>query len=64
MGSDTIQLIDTEEIQSFIDNNPDTFPSEHGFNDVAVARPEQFSEISNLLTLRGYSENDINNNSW
>src|SRR3990167_2681906 len=54
-------VFDTEEVQSFIDNNPETFPVEHGFNDVAIAQPEQFSEISELLAIRGYAENDINN---
>ncbi len=54
-------VFDHEEIQSFIDSNPKTFPEELGFNNVAVAQPEQFSEIPELLNRRGYSERDINN---
>ena len=50
-----------DEIKSFIEKNPDTFPEKYGFYDVAVAEPEQFSEIEGLLKLRGYSENEINN---
>lgn len=48
-----------DEIQTFVESNPNTFPEKNGFNNVAVAQPEQFSEIGNLLTLRGYSEKDI-----
>lgn len=54
-------VFDTEETESFVKNNPDTFPTKYGFNDVAIAQPEQFSEIGELLSLRGYSEYDINN---
>lgn len=54
-------VFDTEEAESFVKDNPDTFPAKYGFNDVAVAKPEQFSEIGELLSLRGYSEYDINN---
>jgi len=54
-------IFDTDEIKNYVKNNPDTFPEKYGFNDVAVAQPEQFSEIEELLTLRGYSENEINN---
>ena len=49
------------EIKNFANNNPEIFPSQHGFGDVKVAQPEQFSEISELLALRHYSEDDINN---
>ncbi|MBV9575122.1 MAG: membrane dipeptidase, partial [Gammaproteobacteria bacterium] len=54
-------IFDTEEAKKFADNNPKTFPVAYGFKDIAVAQPEQFSEISELLITRGYSENDINN---
>lgn len=65
VGSDHVGIgldciFDMEEIQGFVKVNEKTFPSEHGFHDVAVAAPEQFSEIGGLLKLRGYSNDDIN----
>jgi hypothetical protein len=49
-------VFDHEEIKGFIMSNPNMFPPKHGFNDVAVAQPGQFSEISHLLLSRGYSK--------
>lgn len=54
-------VFDIDEVQNFIDNNPDTFPKQYGFSNVAIAQPEQFAKIGELLMLRGYSEIDINN---
>lgn len=54
-------IFDTDEIKTITNNHPNTFPNNYGFNNVATAQPEQFSEFSNLLTLRGYSDSDINN---
>jgi membrane dipeptidase len=54
-------IFDSNEIKNYVEQNPETFPSEHGFNDVAVAQPEQFSEIAKLLILRGYPQTEINN---
>ncbi len=53
-------VFDLAEVQSFVENNPNSFPAELGFDNVAIAQPEQFPEIGSLLSLRGYSENDIN----
>lgn len=54
-------IFSPDEAKSYVKNNPDTFPEKYGFNDVAVAVPEQFSEIGALLSQKGYSEGDINN---
>ncbi len=42
-------------------SNPDFFPKKYHFDNVAVAQPEQFPEIGNLLAKKGYSEREINN---
>ena len=49
-----------EEVKNFVEKHPDTFPAKYGFDKVAVAVPEQFQEIENLLVLRGYSKKEIN----
>lgn len=59
IGLDCIFSID--EIKSYTKKNPDAFPSKYGFDDVAVAEPEQFLEIKKLLAIRGYSKSEINN---
>ncbi|MHB1949414.1 MAG: dipeptidase [Gammaproteobacteria bacterium] len=51
-------LFAPEEIKVYVKNNPSYFPVEQ---DIAIAQPEQFSEIGCLLKTRGYSEDDINN---
>lgn len=54
-------IFDDEEISTYVKNNPETFPATHGFNNAAVAIPEQFMEIGELLQLKGYADYDINN---
>ena len=52
-------VFDLEEINAFVKSNPATFPKKLGFNNVAVAEPEQFAEFNELLSLKGYSNHDI-----
>jgi membrane dipeptidase len=54
-------VFDMEEAKSFVENNPTVFPGQHGFNNIEIAKPEQFAEIEDLLVSRGYSTTDINN---
>lgn len=54
-------VFNPDEIKSFVDANPNTFPSNYGFEEVRVAQPEQFPIIGQQLMQRGYSEKDINN---
>lgn len=54
-------VFNLEEAKILVKNNPDVFPVKYGFDDVAVAQPEQFSEIENLLIKQGYSDRAINN---
>lgn len=51
-------LFAPEEVETYIQSNPSYFPDEQV---VAIAQPEQFSEIGRLLMARGYVDNDINN---
>ena len=53
-------IFNMDEMNDFVTNNPKTFPSQHGFSNVAIAQPEQFSEIGELLEQRGYHQKDIN----
>lgn len=48
-----------DELKNYVKENPDIFPSQHGFNNVAVANPEQFAEIPELLIKKGYSQESI-----
>lgn len=54
-------VFDQDEIKSYVKNSPATFPKKYHFDDVAIAQPEQFSEIGNFLKKRGYSCTNINN---
>jgi membrane dipeptidase len=54
-------VFNSDELKSFIKDNPDTFPENHGFDDVKVAQPEQFPIIGQQLKLRGYKKEDIDN---
>jgi membrane dipeptidase len=54
-------IFNPEEAESFVKTNPTVFPKEHGFHNVSIAQPEQFHEISDLLFLRGYCKNDVDN---
>jgi membrane dipeptidase len=38
-----------EEIKNYVEKNPDTFPAKYGFEDVAVAEPEQLNIIKVIL---------------
>ncbi|HEX4046033.1 MAG TPA: membrane dipeptidase, partial [Gammaproteobacteria bacterium] len=37
-------VFDLDETKKYVDKHPSIFPSKHGFNDVLIAQPEQFSE--------------------
>ncbi len=50
-----------DEIKDYVVNNPQIFPDKYGFSDVAVAIPEQFIEIKELLIKKAYSTKDIDN---
>jgi membrane dipeptidase len=52
-------VFNQDEIKNIAAKNPETFPSSLGFSDVQIAEPEQFSEIGENLTKRGYSDKDI-----
>lgn len=54
-------VFNQDEIKNYVKNNPDTFPAKYHFDDVAIAQPEQFPEIGNLLAKKGYPESAINN---
>jgi membrane dipeptidase len=56
-----LDCIFSENIKECVKQNPDYFPIKLGFENVAVAKPEQFLEIGEILSLRGYSQPDINN---
>lgn len=54
-------VFNPDEIKSYVEKNPNIFPAKYNFENVIVAQPEQFSEIGDMLALRGYSEIAINN---
>lgn len=54
-------IFDADEIQKYVKNNQNTFPKNLGFENVQVAEPEQFTEIRNIITRKGYTETEINN---
>lgn len=53
-------VFNPEEIKTYTQHNVDFFPAKHGFQDISIAEPEQFAEIDDLLSLRGYPEGSIN----
>lgn len=54
-------VFSTNEIKKYVAENATVFPKEYGFDDVNIAEPEQFLRIGELLALRGYSKNEIDN---
>jgi membrane dipeptidase len=54
-------VFDLAEVQAYVKSSPSMFPDGYGFENVLIAQPEQFLELKELLALRGYSSEAINN---
>lgn len=54
-------VFDCNEMETYVKNNQRMFPKSLGFNNVRVAEPEQFLEIKNIITRKGYTKTEISN---
>ena len=52
-------VIDKQELIDYVEGHPDVFPPEKFHDYLAMAEPEQFPEIAELLFQRGYSDQVI-----
>ena len=52
-------VFDQNEVQEIVKNNPEIFPKEHGYHEVAIISPVQIPEIALALEKRGFLESDI-----